>query len=269
MKTISSYDNSYIKYARNLKQRKYREKEGKYLVEGIRLLEDALQAGIVLEAVFFTEKLRTRARGEVLLKRCQQLGSSCYQVPDSLLDSLADTDTPQGIIGIACIPRLNIAEIISGTGLLLVVDQVQDPGNLGTILRTAEAVGCEGVLLSVGTVDPYNSKVLRASMGAAFRLPLRLDVELLELLKELKAKGYQIVAADLATDNLYWQVGLTLPGALVVGNEGRGICPEVLAVVDDRVKIPLREGVDSLNVAVASGIILYDWLRQAGGQLPG
>ncbi|HHW91421.1 MAG TPA: RNA methyltransferase [Firmicutes bacterium] len=267
MKEITSRANPLLKYARSLHRRKYREQEGKCLVEGVRLLEDAVGAGLGIETVFFTERLLAGERGQQLLQECQNRGSECCRLPEAVLASLAETDSPQGIIAVVKYPLWDRAALLAEPGLLLVVDRIQDPGNLGTMLRTAEAAGCRGAIFSPGTVDPFNSKVLRASMGAVFRLPLLTEVSFFALLGELKEKGYHLVAADVRGSIPYWEADYSLPGALVVGNEAWGVNDKVLARVEERVRIPLKEGVDSLNAAVAAGIILYEWVRQ-GGLIP-
>ncbi|HHW56021.1 MAG: RNA methyltransferase [bacterium] len=268
MKEIRSLTNPRLKYARSLHRRRYREQEGKCLVEGVRLLEDAVAAGVEIETVFYTDRLLARERGRQLLQECQGRGSSCYRLPEAVLASLAETESPQGVVAVVKYPQWERETLLVGPGLLLLVDRIQDPGNLGTMLRTAEAAGCRGAILSPGTVDPYNSKVLRSSMGAVFRLPILTGEAFPALLEELQERGYQLVAADIGGSVPYWEADLRLPGALVVGNEAWGVGKEILAQVAERVRIPLKEGVDSLNAAVAAGIILYEWVRQ-GGIIPG
>ncbi|HHY36616.1 MAG TPA: RNA methyltransferase [Firmicutes bacterium] len=267
MKEITSRANPLLKYARSLHKGKNREQEGKYLVEGIRLLEEAVATGVDIEAVFFTDRLLARERGERLLRECRGR-ADCYRVSEEALASLAETDSPQGVVAVVKYPRWDRAALLAEGGLLLLVDRIQDPGNLGTMLRTAEAAGCRGAILSPGTVDPFNGKVLRSSMGAVFRLPVFAGEDLPALLEELKGRGYQLVAADVGGSIPYWEAAFRLPGALVVGNEAWGVGEEILARVEERVRIPLKKGVDSLNAAVAAGIILYEWARQ-GGIIPG
>ena len=232
------------------------------MLEGIRLLEEALAAKGGIETIFFTKGLLAKERGQSLLEKCRQRGSDCYLVPEALLTSLADTDSPQGALGIAPIPRWEKAELFAPQGFLLLLDGVRDPGNLGTMLRTAVAAGCAGAVLSFGTVDPYNPKVLRASMGALFRLPIYCHCHLPDLVLELKASHYRTLAADTVGDVPYWKADFSPPGALIVGNEAWGVTQEVLALADVRVKIPLSQGVESLNAAIAAGILLYEGVRQ-------
>ena len=262
MKKITSRTNPRLKYARTLHRSRQRKKEGKFLVEGVRLLEEAVESENSIETIFFTKRLLTKARGQNLVKECRRRGSECFLVPEAVLVSLADTDSPQGIIGIAPISLWERNDLLTGPGLLLLVDRVRDPGNLGTMLRTAEAAGSAGAFLSVGTVDPYNAKALRASMGSIFRFPLQLDCNLPALVAELKKIGYRTLAADADGEVTYWEADFSSPGALIVGNEAWGVARELLDLADARVKIPLSPGVESLNAALAAGILLYEGVRR-------
>lgn len=262
MKEITSPSNPRLKYARSLHRPRQRKKEGKFLVEGIRLLEEAVKAKSTIETVFFTPGVLAQARGQSLVTSCRRRGYECFLVPEAVLPSLAATDSPQGIVGLISIPLWERGDLLAGEGPLLLLDQVRDPGNLGTMLRTAEAAGSAGTFLAAGTVDPYNAKALRASMGAIFRLPLLIDCHLPELVPELKEAGYRILAADADGELPYWEADFSLPLALIIGNEVRGVARELLGIADMQVKIPLAPGVDSLNAALAAGILLYEGVRQ-------
>ena len=263
MKLITARSNPQIKNAVALKQRKFREREGKLLIEGVRLVEDARAAGVQISLLFCTEDFVAQGRGLALTAVCREAGVQCYVVSAELMSSLSSTTTPQGVVAVAQAPVWNVAQVLREDGLILVVDRVQDPGNLGTIIRTAAGAGCSGVVVGPGTVDLYNEKVIRASMGAVFRLPVVAVSELADFFTGLKEQGVLVVGATGSAKTAYWDVPLVRPGALVIGNEAWGVDAGLLEMMDVMVKIPLAGGVESLNAAMAAGIILFEWVRQS------
>jgi len=253
-----------VKFARTLKKRKYRELYHNFLIEGVNFVEDALLNKAPVDYVMVAEnnKYSPKYKGIIEQTRLQQL--PLLFVKDDLLAKLSDTETPQGVVAVCSMPSWNEEQVLrEGDGVLVALDGLQDPGNLGTIIRSAAGVGVSGVFLGEGTVDLFNPKVLRATMGTVFRIPVFQQVDLITLIKKVKQAGFQTVAADPRADKKYYHVDFRLGGHLIlIGNESRGIRSELLDLVDLRVSIPLMSGVESLNAAVAASLILYEIFRQ-------
>lgn len=260
MKLITSRQNAHFKARCKLQQKKQRQLSGLFLVEGIRMVEEALQSGTLVE-IFFSDVLFKTSRGQRLFQLIEKSSIQGYQLDTRLLRLLAATESPQGIVGVVRQESLLLKELKINSGLIVVLDGLQDPGNLGTIWRTAWAVGVDALFCLPGTVDPYNSKVIRASMGAVFQVPL-LYIEWPELHDWLRKTNFQLIAADVKACQNYTQFGYAKKVAVLIGNEGQGFLSIPLNEVDEQVKIPLQSGVESLNAAVASGVLLYEILRQ-------
>jgi RNA methyltransferase, TrmH family len=249
------------KLVRGLGQRGRREDERLFLAEGVRVVEELLDAGIVLRFALASSALEDTERGRALARRLAA-AAPVHQVSGGELNRMAGTRGPQGVLVVAEIPPASLADLQPGaTPLALVLDGVQDPGNIGTLTRTAAAFGCGLVACLPGTVDPWNPKSVRASAGALFRLPV-VTVPVDELWAWLGAHGFRVLGADAA--------GLPVrdrpPGrraALVVGNEGGGLTTPVRDRCDALVAVPMRGRTESLNVAVAAGILLYELSRGA------
>lgn len=271
MELITSAANRYVKLARSLQDRSWRAKKGLYLIEGVHLLEEALQAAASLEVVLHSPRIFNNPRGEKLVAGLQRAGYQCLAVTEELMAGISSTMTPPGIVAIA--PRrerslpdlLAVARPQPTSPLLMIAAGIQDPGNLGTIWRTALGAGATGLILTRGSVDPYNPKVVRAAMGATFRLPVAGGIEPALLARELRGAGLPLVVADVGAPLTLWQSDLRPPLALVVGSENHGPGPELLAAATARVGIPLVGPVDSLNAAVAAALLLYEALRQRQG----
>ncbi|QGP90863.1 23S rRNA (uridine(2479)-2'-O)-methyltransferase [Neomoorella glycerini] len=267
MELITSAANRYVKLARSLKERSWREKKGLYLIEGIHLLEEARQAGIPLEAVLYSPRIFVTPRGERLVAGLQGAGYRCLAVAEDLMTAISTTVTPPGIVAVAPIREQPLAALLAAAPpspppLLIIAAAIQDPGNLGTIWRTALGAGATGLILTRGSVDPFNPKVVRAAMGATFKLPVVSGVEPAVLARELRAAGLKLVVADVGAPLVFWQADLRGPLALAVGSENQGPGPELRAAATARVGIPLVGAVESLNAAVAAALLLYEALRQ-------
>lgn len=246
--------------ARDLKRRKGRERQGLFVAEGIRTVEELLDSAIPVRGVLFAPSLGQTARGGELLATAAARGIALLEVDDTTFASAADTDSSQGVLAVAETPVHRLEDIPAGEPLRLVVlDGVQDPGNVGTILRTAAAFGARAVVLLPGTVDLWNAKVVRSAMGASFRLPT-VTSTIATLTSFLHERGIALWAADAHGAPLE---SLRPPEALAlaVGNEGAGLSPLLLEHADSLVAIPIATYVESLNVAVATGILLHS-LRQ-------
>jgi len=231
-------------------------------VEGVRLVDEALRSGLEVAAVLVS------ASGEHHLERLTTpLGPavSLLRTSDRLFASVADTETPQGIAALVRPHRATFDDVLrGGTPLVVVLVGVQDPGNAGTILRSAEAFGATGAVACRGATNPLAPKALRASAGSALRLPVLTGVSVPTLLAQLRVAGVRLYAATLSSGALPGETDLRGPAALLIGNEGAGLPPEVERSADALIRIPLAAGVDSLNAAVAAAVLLYEAARQRG-----
>jgi TrmH family RNA methyltransferase len=245
---------------RALHQRKHREQEGAFLVEGVRAVEDLLASPLPVRLVVCTSSLEDTPRGAALRREAERRGLPVREVSPAELGEHAATETPQGVLAVASIPRRGLDDLRPGgqRGVVLVLDAVQDPGNFGTLVRTAEALGAVGVLSLPGTVDPWNPKAVRAAAGSSFRLPV-VAAGWEEAAPWLRGEGFRVVASVVGGAPL----GAEIPprAALVVGNEGAGVSVATLAHAGLRVGIPLRGRAESLNVTSAAAILLYELLR--------
>lgn len=258
MKEITSKDNAAIKQAIRMKQKKYRQKEGLYLIEGRKMLREALAGKPALEQVFLTRE--ALESDQVLANAVSE--ADCYIVDERLMSIICDTQAPQGVAALARIPEYKVSSLLAKPdGILLLLDQIQDPGNMGTILRTAWGFSIQGVLLTPDCVDPFSPKAVRASMGGIFNVPLieRADQD---LLIEFKEGGYQILGSMPTAAETLFDQDLTGGRMIVIGNESRGISQGVLDQCDHCFKIPLNPRADSLNAAMACAIIAVEALRQ-------
>jgi TrmH family RNA methyltransferase len=245
---------------RNLQQRKGRRRRALTLAEGVRLVEEALAAGVPIQGAVVSPALADTARGAALLGTLGTRAVPVEELAERAFRELADTDTPQGIIAVIEPPRWTLPDLKVGPGApALVLDAVQDPGNVGTLLRTAFALGAAGLVLLKGTADLANPKVVRGAMGASFRLPaVSADEPEFAAWAQRERITIWTAAADGAP-----LTRATVPErlALVVGNEGAGVSPAIRALAQQHVAIPLVRGAESLNVAVAAGILLHEVRR--------
>lgn len=254
---IESKGNSLFKETKKLKERKNRIKSGKYIIEGFRLVQEAFKAGIDIDCLIVTrdgkEKLDLYL-GEYLHEK-----SNVYEMSDVLFKELISTEQPQGIVAVI---NMNEKPLDLNGSFYLLCDKVQDPGNLGTIIRTAHAVGVQGIILTKGTVDIYNEKTIRSTMGSIFYVPIHYDDENFTLVKKLKMEGFKTVVTSLDTDKNFFEEDIRGKVLLTVGNEGNGVSDEVYELADRKVKIPMPGNAESLNVAIATSVIMYEKIRQ-------
>ena len=254
---ITSLNNPRVKLVRNLQNsRKIRQKEGIFIIEGDRLINEAIAAQAHFQMAFHTDHLDDRGRG--LIHGMQRVGAEVYSVSDEVMSACSDTVTPQGILAALPIPDHPLPKDIN---LALVLDRITDPGNLGTILRTALAAGVEAVLITEGTVDAYNPKVVRSAMGAHFHLPLMMS-SVAEIPRHLQ--GLALFLADVRGERSYFDVDWRMPLGLCIGSEASGVQPAVEKMVDHRVRVPMQGNTESLNAAVTTAVILYEIIRQRG-----
>lgn len=253
---IESKENSLFKETKKLKEKRNRSKEGKYIIEGFRLVQEAFKANMEIEYLVISEGSEDKLN-EYLNEYINE--EKIYIMKKNLFTMLTSTETPQGAI--AVVKNKELQKDIEGEFFLL-CDKVQDPGNLGTIIRTAHAAGVDGIILTKGTVDIYNDKSIRSTMGSLFYVPIIQDDEELSFVRKLKDEGFSLVATSLQESKDFFESDLKGKIILSVGNEGNGISEEVFSLADKKVKIPMPGGAESLNVAIATSIILFEKVRQ-------
>lgn len=258
IKRIESKDNQIIKQCLRLKTKKYRDKEGLYLIEGPNLVEEAVKNGAKIRSVLMTEDMEF----EVSLTDVD-----IYFLGNRLFTMVSSTETPQGIMAIVEKDQISLDTLVAldeklkPSGNILVLDKLQDPGNIGTMIRTADAAGYEAVFLVKGSGDIYSPKVVRSAAGSLFRVPMLYIDDYDQLLTVLKKLSKKIVATGFDTESWYYDEDLTQGIALVIGNEGNGVNPWLFEKADKIVKIPMEGNIESLNAAVAAGILMYERLR--------
>lgn len=253
---ITSTANQKVRYVRSLHRRSVRHREKRFIVEGMRLIEEMNEAGQEPAFVFHTEAFSARRRGGAVIEALRGSAGEVLEVSDEVMRAVADTKTPQGILAVVRFSQ----PVSSPSSLVLVLDGVRDPGNLGTILRSAQAAGVGKVITMKGTVDAFSPKVVRGAMGAHFRLSVLHDRQWHDIHEEME--GRQILLADCRGGLGYHEVDWLPPTVLIVGGEARGAGREARELASLRVTIPMEAEVDSLNVAVATSIILFEAARQ-------
>lgn len=253
MLIIESKSNSLFKNLKKLKDKKYRNQSGTYLIEGLRFVDEAFKSGVKIESIIYTQEFKDK--NEEYLERGKDVDNIILS--SALLKELSFTGTPQGVMAIVHMENKSLKD----GDIVVLVDKVQDPGNMGTIIRTAHAVGAAGIIMTKGTVDIYNDKVLRSTMGSIFYLPVIEDATL-DKVKELKENGFKLVVSSLQGKNNFFEEDLTDKIIMAVGNEGNGVSDEVYNISDIKVKIPMPGNAESLNVAVATSVMLYEKVRQ-------
>ena len=257
---ITSSHNPKIQQVRALlAQRAERESAGAFVVEGVRLCEEAHAAGWQPNLLLFSQQLSLRGRR--LLEELSTTGANVEEIPDHLMDSVAGTETPQGIL--AVFPFRSI-QAPPNLDFVVVLDGLRDPGNLGTILRSAAAAGVQSLLLTPGTADPYAPKVLRSAMGAHFRLPIQLSGwdEIEALRSRSSAAPLKYFLAEAEGGRPCWQTDFRQPLALIIGAEAEGASPSARRLADGLVTIPMPGRSESLNAAMAASILLFEVVRQ-------
>ena len=255
---ITSSQNKKIQEVRRLiSKRKEREAAGLYVAEGIRLVEEALPHAKDCAWLLWSGPLSPRA--EVLIRAFADAGVSVEEIMPRLMDSIADTDSPQRVLAVMKMAPLPLPE---KADFIIIADGIQDPGNLGTLFRTAAAAGADALLLMPGCADEFSPKVIRSGMGTHFRLPFaRMDWN--EAEKWLRSfPDMQVLAADSDGGVSCWQTDLRKPSAMIIGSEANGPCDRALALSDERILIPMPGKVESLNAGIAAGILIFEVVRQ-------
>lgn len=257
MVLIESKENKLYKETKKLKERKGRNKSSKYIIEGFRLIEEAFKAKLLVEYIFVNSEGKEKLN--YFLNDYLDESIKVYEMSNHLLKEFCFTENPQGIVAVV---KMNKVDLEFKGNFYLLCDKVQDPGNLGTIIRTAHAAGVDGIILTKGTVDVYNEKVIRSTMGSLFYIPIIIDDENNSITKELLGKGFSLLATSLDGEKDFFQEDLKGKIIVSVGNEGNGVSDEIFSLSNKKVKIPMPGGAESLNVAIATSIILYEKVRQ-------
>lgn len=259
MTVISSKDNETIKHIRKLKDKKYRDEFNEYIIEGAKLINEAVIENAGIKTIIICEDCVTN--GQIDNKLLYEIAKyNCIYVTENVFDSLTDVVTHQGIMAVmgkkSLVENINYSE-----DLIIILDDIQDPGNLGTILRTIDSVGLKQVILSNESTDAYSPKVVRSTMGAIFRINIIESEDLQETVKKLKKNKFKITATSLDANNSIFDYKFS-KSVLIVGNESKGISEEIFNLADEKIKIPMVGKTESLNVSVATGIILYEYVKQ-------
>ncbi|MGC9361069.1 MAG: TrmH family RNA methyltransferase [Anaerolineae bacterium] len=256
---ISSPQNRHIAQARSLHRKRARDREQSCLIEGVRLIETALDAGVVPLFCFLERGFATDERRQALEERLLAGPWPAWYVSAEAMQVASDTQTPQGVACVVPIPE-PAASLPADTSLVVALDGIRDPGNLGTMLRTCHALGVSAVLLTKDCVDAWSPKVLRAGMGSHFGLPIHTDLAW-DRIAALTAKLVRVVA-ELGAHQTAWQFDWRQPVAVLIGGEAHGASDRALRAADERVRIPMAAGAESLNAAIACGMLLYEVTRQ-------
>lgn len=257
MDYIQSKENLLIKEIKKLKDRKYRGIKNKFVVEGFRFLEEALDSTYEVPNIFLSDAHIERWESFKMEEKLQK-GTKVYLVKDTVFKELCSTDAPQGVIATVIYKK---PKIKYGIGFYVLADKIQDPGNMGTIIRTAHAAGALGVIATKGTVDLFNEKTLRATMGSIFHIQLIEDFDEVSI-NSLRESGFKLVVSSLEASKNIFESDLSGKVILCIGNEGNGISSEILQQADLIIKIPMPGGAESLNAGVAASVIIYEALRQ-------
>ncbi len=257
MFNINSASNKTYKFIKSLCMKKARVEHGCFVVEGIKSVYEALVSDVIVDMVLISDSAVSKCSQIVELADKQNI--QLYSVGDSLFSSVSDTKTPEGVLCVAKMYKSN--KIDYKNGLYLYCDNLSDPGNAGTLIRCADAVGASGVFFSKGSVDIYNPKTVRATMGSLFHLPVYDGVDE-QILLDMKKKNFSVYAGAL-TDNALDYKDAVYPEntVVVIGNEANGVSDKVLNIVDDAVIIPITGRAESLNASVAGSILMYEWRR--------
>ncbi|MEE1379172.1 MAG: TrmH family RNA methyltransferase [Clostridia bacterium] len=259
MQTITSKDNELIKHIRKLKDKKYRDESNEYVVEGVKLVEEAVKENAKIKQIIVCED--TTRTYEIPTHIMLEIAKyECISVSDKIFNIITQVTNPQGIMAIIEKNAQN-AKIDYTQDIIVVLDDVQDPGNLGTILRTVDSIGLNQIIVSKGTADAFNSKVVRSTMGAIFRIKI-IEVEnLAQAIKEMRKHHFKLMVTSLQTKNSIYDIDFNKK-IIVIGNEANGVSKEIQDMADEKAKIPMLGRTESLNASVAAGVVMYEYVRQ-------
>lgn len=255
---ISSKDNERVKYTKSLLKSKNRQKESKYIIEGYRILTLAIECKADLDYVFINEDFDNKEEHKQFLDILRNNNIKIFKTTNKIFKELVDTENTQGILGVVKFKERKIEHNINcDNKFVIILDRIQDPGNMGTIIRTADAAGVDAIIALKGCVDIYNPKVIRSTMGSIFDMNI-INATQEECIKELRSRDFKIVSSYLNTDNYYHETEYHNKVALVIGNEANGVNDELINESDKLIKIPIYGKAESLNAAISSAILMYE-----------
>ena len=259
MQTITSKDNELIKHIRKLKDKKYRDESNEYVVEGVKLVEEAVKENAKIKQIIVCED--TTRTYEIPTHIMLEIAKyECIYVSDKIFNIITQVTNPQGIMAIIE-KNAQDAQIDYSQDIIVVLDDVQDPGNLGTILRTVDSIGLNQIIVSKGTADAFNSKVVRSTMGAIFRIKIIEVEDLAQAIKEMRKHHFKLMVTSLQTKNSIYDIDFNKK-IIVIGNEANGVSKEIQDMADEKAKIPMLGRTESLNASVAAGVVMYEYVRQ-------
>lgn len=259
MQVITSKDNELVKNIKKLKEKKFRDEKNQFIVEGIKLVSEAIEENTDIDSIVVCEDCVND--GTIEKNLMYEIAKyKCIYVTEKIFNTLTDVLNPQGILAIIN-RKSNNNNIDYNQDFIVALDGIQDPGNLGTILRTVDSAGLNQIILSKETADCFNPKVVRSTMGGIFRVNTIKSENLVDTLEELQEHGFEIVVTSLDTENSVYDIDYNKK-VIVIGNEANGVSKEVLEIADKKVKIPMLGKTESLNAGVAAGIMVYEYVRR-------
>ena len=258
MQVITSKDNEFVKHVKKLKEKKYRDQSQEFIIEGIKLVKEAIEEKANIKQIIICDNCEDT--GIIPKDLMYEIAKyNCIYVTENILKTMSDVNAPQGIMAI--IGRNNNENNIDySQDIIVALDDIQDPGNLGTILRTVDSIGLNQILVSKGTADCYNPKVVRSTMGAIFRIKIIECEDLEQTLKETQKNNFKLVVSSLQTNNSLYDINFDKK-VIIIGNEANGVEPQIQEMADEKIKIPMLGKTESLNASVATGIMIYEYVR--------
>ena len=259
MQVITSKDNEFVKHVKKLKEKKYRDQSQEFIIEGIKLVKEAIEEKANIKQIIICDNCEDT--GIIPKDLMYEIAKyNCIYVTENILKTMSDVNATQGIMAI--IGRNNKEKDIDySQDIIVALDDVQDPGNLGTILRTVDSIGLNQIIVSKGTADAFNSKVVRSTMGAIFRIKIIEVEELAQAIKEMRKHHFKLMVTSLQTENSIYDIDFNKK-IIVIGNEANGVSKEIQDMADEKAKIPMLGRTESLNASVAAGVVMYEYVRQ-------
>lgn len=266
MLRLTGSQNPVIKEVRSLRNKNSRDERGLYFIEGTRFVEEVikeyLNRNAEIKYLVVSDSLAVSAQTAGMTDTCEKRGLKVYVVPDALFESISDTRNPQGILAVMRLQKAYLKDAAVSEGLLVILDNIRDPGNMGTIIRTADAAGASGIIIPDGCVELFNPKVLRSTMGSVYHLPIWHCGNTQEAMAFCREKGFSLYASHLEGSVSIYDADLSRNTALIIGSEAEGISEETLSNADILVRIPMAGKAESLNASVAAGVMIFEAVRQ-------
>lgn len=260
MQVITSKDNETIKEIKKLSSKKYRDEKSEYIIEGIKLIKEAIKENAKIKKIIICDDcLKANPIDKELLYEIARF--DCIYVSEKVFLGLTNVNTPQGILAVIEKKQTEEVKIDYSEDIIVILDGVQDPGNLGTILRTLDSANIKQIIISKNTADAYNPKVVRSTMGAIFRVNIITSEYLKETIKDIKKHKFQVITTSLEASKSMYDIKFKKK-AIIIGNEANGVSKEIAGLADEKIKIPMLGKTESLNASVATGIIVYEYVRQ-------